>query len=344
MKNFFNASASLFLAVAILFSALPFPAHSAEKFNGSCVMDIRSGWNLVGLAELTCGLLEAGNGNSGLVNFPAYLDVYGYDGSEYIYGRFAKDQARNAGGEAFEKAAKKYLNNLTKKITSGEFSDFEEFMRKAANEIMNNNTAKMKEYAGRLSKETFTSVWVYNPGRNFKIEYSPRYSDEQAGKLAIRALSTDISSFDLSALMDFIEKEVLPQMLREFDREPGYASFAKEIASGKIILDSGWNFLTYSRLLSDNSGKLNFGGGNCSISRAYLFDDKEKKWVSADKAERSMIGSGMIVYNKGSKCNLIPNNSMLNWLQSLFRDGSDNNPPSLPESSSNNNLPPSIPN
>lgn len=340
MKKIFKLSVSAFLSAVILFSVAPFSISSAASLdlNKSCALNVKSGWNLIGLAELSCGLMKIED----IPGFPAYLDMYGYDGNEYIYGRITKQELRNAGGRSFETAAQKYLNKLVKKITANTSGDFDDFSRTAGKDIEQNNTEKIKEYAGRLSKEIFTSIWVYNPGKNFSVEYFPKYKDDALGIFAIRALATDINSSDLSQFMNYIEEEILPEMSRELERQPGYSAFAKELVSGKVILDSGWNFLSYSRLLSDDNGRLNFSSGTCKISKAYIFDDNEKKWMNAENANRSMIGSGMVVYNSGSKCIFTPENSILSGLKSILRGGADNNPPSLPGSDST--PPPILPN
>jgi hypothetical protein len=110
----------------------------------------------------------------------------------------------------------------------------------------------------------------------------------------------------------------------------GYLSFLKESVSGRTILDSGWNFLSYSRLLADDNGTLNFSSSSCNITKSFLFDNNSKKWISTQNATRSMIGSGVVVYNNGGKCTLSPNNSILNRMKSMLKGGSDNLPPTFP--------------
>lgn len=333
MAKFFKIFVSAFLSMGIIFSIFPAVTSSASLLDSSqsCTMRIKSGWSLVSLAELACGAFKFDSNRGGITNFPAYLDIYGYDGSEYIYARITKQEMENGGmgSRSLELAAEKYLNKIVQKISSGQFSNYSDFERSIEREIEQNSASKIKEYAGRLVKELFTSVWVYNPGRDFSVEYSSGSGSEEDSLaiLTIRALITDTNSSDL---LDYIETQVLPLALGELERSGGYSSFFKEMVSGKVILDSGWNFLSYSRLLSDNSGNLNFGSGNCNITKAYLFDNNSKKWVSSQNAGRSMIGSGIVVYNSGTKCNLAPENSIISRMKSMLRGGADNLPPVLP--------------
>ena len=337
MKKFLKIYFPALLLVAVLFSLISIPVSAgAVSLNKSCVMNLKSGWNLVSLAELTCGLMRIDSGGSddrAAINFPAYLDIYAYDGSEYIHARINKKEVENGGigGASLESAIERYANKIVKKMSSNQSDDFNNFEGDMERDILQNNTQKIKEYTGRLTKEIFTSVWVYNPGQNFTLEHFPKYEDDAIGVLMVRALATDVSSSDLSELANFIEDEIAPGLLEEIYREEGYSSFVREISSGKLILDTGWNFLSYSRFLSDDSGNFSFNG-NCTITKAYVFDDSSKRWVNAESVGRGMIGSGMVVYNSGGKCNLTPSNSILGRLKSILSNGpgSGISPPSFP--------------
>ena len=325
----------LVLLIAPLFLFQTADSYAAPlDLNRSCVMHVRAGWNLMNAAELSCGLLSIYDSANAPTHFPAYLDLYAYDGTEYIYARVTKQVLKNGGGNSLESAAEKYANTSIKRGTSGRVSNLEGFSRDIEKQIKQDSALNIKEYAGRITKELLTSVWVYNPGRDFSTEYSPRSqrSDDEALVVsAIRLLSTDIGGSEWSQLAAYLENDVLSKLGRVLEREKGYMTFLREFSSGQIILESGWNFLTYSRIVSDDEGNLNFRAGDCSISKAYVFNNDSKKWVSAERAPRSLIGSGLVVYNNGGKCTLAPTNSILNRLQSLFKNSSSNTPPSLPE-------------
>ena len=310
---------------------------SATSFGGggnrSCQMNVEPGWNLISLAEMGCMTMKIDARNDEIQNFPAYLDLYAYDGSEYIYARINKQDLKDhfGGNSSLSSAIEKYADKLARKVSSNQASNWNDFQRIAEGAIKQNDTLKIKEYAGRLVRESISSIWVYNPGRNFSVEYFPRNDDDESLVISgLHALFTDISSSELSQLTNYIESESLPTILRELEKEPGYLTFIKEISTGKVILDSGWSFLSYSRIVSDDNGNLNFNNGNCSISKAYVFDNDSKKWVSAGNASRSMIGSGIVVYNSGAKCNLAPENSIISKLKSMLKGGSSNVPPALP--------------
>lgn len=328
MKNF---KFFVFILLSVVLFSRPTVVARAVSLdpNTGCNMNIKSGWNLVSLAELYCGLLKIDRMSSSEAAdiFPVYLDLYAYSSGEYLYARLNKQDVKIS--RSLESAAEKYLNNLTRKVTSNEYNNYRDFEKKLGRDIENNDTQKIKEYAGRLNKEILTSIWVYNPGRDFNMSYTSKYQsdDEILAILAIRGLITDTNSSDL---LDVIETNFLPGILRELDGYNGYLSFLKESVSGKIILDSGWNFLSYSRLLSDNNGVLDLSSGNCSITKTYVFDDSSKKWVSAGNVTRSMVGSGMVVYNSGGKCTLTPTNSILSRMKSVLGGGSSNTPPVLP--------------
>ncbi|MCH8329620.1 MAG: hypothetical protein IIB81_04480 [Nanoarchaeota archaeon] len=66
-----------------------------------------------------------------------------------------------------------------------------------------NNEEKIKEYAGVLASEVFTSVWVYNPGQDFSIKYSPRYGDEETSREVKREF---IKTFFRKMLTPLIEE------------------------------------------------------------------------------------------------------------------------------------------
>lgn len=318
------ASSFLFLFVM---SGLYFT--KALNANVSCTMHMRSGWNLMSIGELSCGFFSIQSNPNNVGNFPAYLDLYAYEGGTYIYTRVKKDNLSTAEG-AFEK----YLGNNVKKITNNEFTKFDsEFENKVEQEVRQNDIPKIKEYAGRTAKEVFTSVWVYNPGKEFSVEFTSKNGNEEAIMVSIvNSLFTDMSSQDISQTIDSIASDFLPEIIREIEREKGYQSFLKESVSGSILLDSGWNFLSYSRLMSEDNGEINLSRGDCSITKAYVFNNDSKKWVNVNNANRSMIGSGVVVYNSGGTCRLLFENSILTRLRSLLSGGpaSGNMPPQLP--------------
>lgn len=298
--------------------------------NSNCKATIKSGWNLMSVPSLACVAFAMGSaGGTSIEKFPSYLDIYAYDGSKYLYTKVTRQNFR---GDAIEKGIEKYAENILKKITNGQITKLDnDFERYFENDFKQNDQQKIKEYAGRAAKEVFTSVWVYNPGRDYVVNFTGK----DHGEIALaNVLSSNVSDAEINNFLDQADREIVPDMIGEINRMPaGYRTFLNASLSGGLILDSGWSFLSYNKLIVDNLGKLNFTKGNCQITKAYVFDNDAKKWIEAGSVNPSMMGAGVVVYNSGSKCNLLIENRIVSRLKEMV-GGTTNSgsmlPPQMP--------------
>jgi len=330
MKKIFAFAGGVLAVLGVVAFAYFMPARAAEM--PSCTMHIKSGWNMVSLGEFLCGMMEIeSSSNQGATNFPVYLDVYGYDGREYVHGRIGRQDIQNGSlDRSFDATVENYFNGRIKNIAGGQYS-MNDYFNDAENSITNKNLQKIKEYAGRLARESFVSVWVYNPGGEFTVTNYPRSDDddETIMVLGINLLSGNISDSGYSLFKSSLEK-LSVDALRDLQRQPGMLTFVRELFSGRVPLESGWNFLSYSKVLSDDAGRINLNSGNCTITKAYLFNDSTKNWVRLGDANASMVGSGVVVYNAGSACTLNVKNQYLDFVNNLLGGGSQTAPPQLP--------------
>jgi len=315
--------------------------------NSSCLANIKSGWNLVNIGDLICGFMQIESG-VGIKNFPARLDMFVHDGNEYIHARITRQEVENRRiGQSIESALMTYIDNRTKDFTGNEFRNFGSFFgNRLIIDVKQNNESKIKEYARVLSSEVFTSVWVYNPGQDFSVlyyhgqagqKYLPRHGDEETAVIAAgNLLFENMSSSDFSRFITYIEDKILDDVvgfLSEGEEGKGYLYFLKRLAFGEVTIDEGWNFLSYSKVLADDNGYLNFFNGNCRITKAYLFDNQAKKWVNIMKvgAIEHLFGNGIVVYNSGNTCNLVVENKIVTTFSNLISGGSTITPPPLPD-------------
>jgi len=329
MKKVFMLAAGAFIVAGAITFAYLVPARAAEI--PSCTMSVKSGWNLVSFGELMCGIMELdSHRGQTATNFPVYLDVYGYDGREYVYGRIGRQDLQDGSSRSFSASVENYFNGRVKNITGGQYLA-NDYFNDAENSITSNNSQKIKEYAGRLARESFASAWVYNPGNEFTVTYRPRSDDDEEALLglSISLLSGNISDSGYAFLKNGLEK-LSVDALREFQRQPGMLTLVRELFSGRVPIESGWNFLSYSKVLSDNTGRINLNSGNCNITKAYLFDDSAKNWMRLGDASASMVGSGVVVYNAGSACTLNVKNQYLDFVTNLIGGGAQAAPPQLP--------------
>lgn len=327
MKNFYKIIGGVVVS-GILIASVPVVASAQSlKTNSNCKATIKSGWNLMSLASLTCVAFAVESDNVLLEKFPSYLDLYAYNGVNYTYARVTKNNIRGGNDRSIEDGISKYTSNIVSKATDGKFLTLENVNEDAfLKELFQSNTTKTKEYAGRMVKEVFTSIWVYNPGKDYVVNIQ---RDNQ-GEIAIaNALSANVSATEANSLLDSFEN-LATETLREVDRTPGARNFLNQLMNGGIYLDKGWSFLTYNILLADSDGKINLSKGGCNISKAYLFDNNSKKWVDSSLANKLMFGAGLVVYNAGNECNLLIENSVVARLRSMTGSGPRVTPPTLP--------------
>ncbi|MBI2888436.1 MAG: hypothetical protein HYY10_00765 [Candidatus Liptonbacteria bacterium] len=328
MKKIFMLAGGMLVAV-VAFVHLS-TARAAEIPN--CALNVKSGWNLKSIGEFVCGFMEIDSSNTKISNFPAYIDVYGYDGREYVHGRIRKQDIENRNNGSFGNSVESYFNSRIKNITGGQYSTVESYFSDAENSITGNNLQKIKEYAGKLARESFSSVWIYNPGSDFSVVHYPRTNDDDDEIMAIlglNLLSGNISDSGYAQLKASLE-EWSVSASRELERYPGMISFIRELFSGRVPLESGWNFLSYSKVLLDDGGRINLNSGNCNITKAYLFNNSTKNWVRLGDVSASMVGSGLVAYNAGSACTLNVKNQYLDFVTNLLGGGSQATPPPLP--------------
>ncbi|MDO8581747.1 MAG: hypothetical protein Q7S16_02630 [bacterium] len=321
----------LVLALIALIFFTRFQVYAAEGM-GTCTTTVKSGWNFKSAGSLVCGIGKIGSGGRSIEYFPAYLDIYLYSGTEYTHARMTKQDVESGRGtRSLESALEKYTSTRIKKITNNQFDSYKNYTEDAEKNIEQNNTGKIEEYAGRLAREIFTSVWVYNPAREFTLTDTSQYKSSSALMWAANVLFGDVSDSEYTQLVQYVQDDVIGELLGDANRHPGMFSFIKNLFSGNIAIDKGWNFLSYSKVLKDENGVMSFGNGNCSITKAYVFDNESKKWIQAATAPRSMLGAGMVVYNSGAPCTLIIKNSIISTFRNFLNDGSENAPPQLPE-------------
>lgn len=328
MKKFYKIIGGVVLLGTLLATAPVIVSAQPSTINSNCKTTIKSGWNLMSLASLTCVVFAVESSNDQLEKLPSYLDLYAYNGTEYTYARVTKNNIRGGNDHSIEDGISKYIGDIVNKATNGKFSTLENVDEDAfMKELFQNNTTKTKEYAGRMVKEVFTSIWVYNPGKDYVVNFQGSSHGETA---IANALSTNVSAMEVDNIFDTFGDDLAQEMNREVDGIPGARNFLNQLMNGGIFLDKGWSFLSYNILLADNEGKINLTKGDCNISKAYLFDNNSKKWIDSSLANKSMYGAGLVVYNSGNKCNLLIENSIVTRLKSMTGSGSRVAPPVLP--------------
>lgn len=324
MKNFYKIIAGVAVS-GILIASVPFVASAQPvNTNSNCKATIKSGWNLMSLASLTCVVFAVESENAQLEKLPSYLDLYAYNGIDYTYARIIKTNTRLE-DRSFDEGMSKYLENIVNKATDGQFS-YSDVERNFVNILAKSSSLKIKEYAGRMVKEVFTSIWVYNPGKDYVVNLQ---KDSQGEIALANALSSNVGAMEINSILDSFETPA-EEMFREVESIPGLRNFLNQIMNGGIFLENGWSFLSYNILLADNDGKINLGNGNCEITKAYLFDNNSKKWIDSSLANKSMYGAGLVVYNNGNKCNLLIENSIVKRLKSMAGSSPRVVPPVLP--------------
>lgn len=327
MKNFNKIIGAITISGLLFVAVYSVASAQLARTNSNCTATIKSGWNLMSLASLTCVVFAVESDNVTLGKLPSYLDLYAYNGSDYTYARVTKNNIRGGNDRSIENGISKYIGAIINKATDGKFSTIEGANEDAfMKELLQSNTTKTKEYAGRMVKEVFTSIWVYNPGKDYTVSLQ---RDNQGEITIANALSSNVSTTEVDSLLDSFEN-LADEMIREVDRMPGARNFLNQIMNGGIYLDKGWSFLSYNTLLADNNGRINIANGNCNITKAYLFDNNSKKWIDSGSADKSMYGAGLVVYNNGAECNLLFENSIVSRLRTMAGVGPRVSPPILP--------------
>jgi hypothetical protein len=332
MKTKISTTISLMLAIAMLVVIAPLgvPKAEAVKLNNTCTTKVTSGWSLMSLPSLTCVLLESESGSSNMGNFPVYLDLFIHDGDKYIHARVTENDAENRRvDEAISTAAELYVDNRIQKFSDSRFQTTRQFEQVTEYDFDQNNASRIRDYARRLARETFTSVWVYNPGSDFSITFNPGYQDEFLVASIVNILGSNSSISEINQFKNYVTAEVISDIRSELRGEPGFSTFFSTLLSGDMAIDQGWNFLTNSRLLASDNGLVNLNNG-CSITKAYVFDNNSKRWINAMNGRRSSYGEGLVVYNSGSSCVATVKNSLIDWMKNILGTGTGNTPPAFP--------------
>lgn len=330
-------SVSGLISGVIFFIAAPAVLQAAAQPK-TCTVSINSGWNLTNMGDMYCLLLKVSDGNSQIAGYPAYLDLYAYSEGKYVHARVNSDEIENRRfTQSVEPAVLQYGAILTRKISDGQFDDMEVFFEKTAvDALVRNDSLLLDEYARYSVSEALKSLWIYNPGNAFNVSYT---SSDDDSAYVISGINIALSKADMSefyGIATFIQREIITP-LRNMSRSnyannqaPGVLTYAKGLAKGEAALDSGWNFLSYSPYFSVSTGQ----NGTCNITKAYVFDNDEKKWVSLVNANSSLIGSGLVVYNANGPCAIQLQGELVRRASELFNAGSTGvlpaQPPVLP--------------
>jgi len=279
-----------------------------------------------------CGFEEIFYRNGGRDKAPAYFDYYFYDGSEYLSGRITKqDLTQGSVHGKVNSILERYLKSRTKKITNGQFTDPQAYIQGAEKSVYSNDLTTIKELAGRSTKEALVSIWLYNPGEDFSVSFPTKYETDAYTLSAMKLVFGNITASDYQKLLDYVKKTIVPDISAYPEKYPEYkgvVNYIKEILNGSVTLDRGWNFLTYSKVLLNDGGGANWG--NCNVTKSYVFDNQQKRWIKPENANSSNYGAGMVVYNAGTQCQFTVSNSILKTYSDLLRVPADNTPPVLP--------------
>ncbi len=331
MKKNLSRVVGIVVAIAVSLGTLSTVSAQIPRFpEKSCSVTIQSGWNLLSLAKLACIVIKidaigGSNSLSAISSFPAYLDFYIYSGEEYVHSRVN----RGSTDLSIASSMLKYANIRAKEISNGKFSDIEIFIEDAEKVVGSNNISKIDEYAKQTLQEVFKSIWVYNPGNSFTVSHHSQQPEVSAIISAVSVGFGNGSNAEFSESLGFLRENLIDELERGSRNDPEYIGllrYTKSLFTGKVALNKGWNFLSYSRVLGVNIGQ----NGTCNITKAYIFDNNTKNWVTVPNANQSMYGNGMIVYNANGACYINSQSEFVKKLTNLMRGGSENMPPVLP--------------
>lgn len=340
MKKLLSSVLAIALSLAFIVTSIPAASVLANSQKSTCTTTIKSGWSLVGLGDLLCVALKVSSPDGTISDYPTYLDFYAYNDGKYVHARVSRDEIQNRQlEESFGPAFMDYANARVQKISGGQYNDAEAFFGTIVEaNIEKNDTPTIEKYARYTNQEALKSLWVYNPGNTFSVSNSAALADDNS--FIINGINVGLGRSgdnEYYELANFLQKEIITPLRKmtsssynnsvSATQAKGMLSYSKKIASGEMALDAGWNFLTYSPVIDVNMGQ----NGTCNITKAYVFDNGAKKWVSLGSANKSFAGNGMVVYNSNDSCYIQLQGELVKKLSNLFSStGSSGVAPSMP--------------